>query len=74
LEIRNLGKFVPSSLRFSPNGDLLVIGFVSGALQFYNSKLKKTKGSSNLDLSGFVLEMSIKEREPRTPVVNIEFS
>jgi len=30
LDVKYLGKVPPSAIKFSPNGDLLIVGFTSG--------------------------------------------
>lgn len=41
LSIEYLSK-TPSAIKFSPEGDLLVIGLTSGDLVIYDSKIKKS--------------------------------
>ena len=40
LRSENLGQ-TPTAIKFSPEGDLLIIGFANGDLQYFDSKIRK---------------------------------
>ena len=67
--------YQPTVCKFSPNGDLFVIGSINGDLDVYTPKItpqNTDKGNPfSIDLSNPV---NIKEKETKTAVLNIEFS
>ena len=67
----------PTCIKFTPDGQLLVIGFEHGAIEIYGCQMKRqvtgTAGSkfSRPDMD---IKQTIKDKETRTAVLNMEFS
>ena len=78
LRSENLGQ-TPTAIKFSPEGELLIIGFANGDLQYFDSKIKKnTHGKLSEKYEQPTLKLldgEIRDKSsPGTAVLNIEFS
>ena len=74
--VRNLG-MTPTAVKFSPDGDLLVIGFQISIVMILDSKIQKNtmgKITDRYQLPSLDILMSIKDKDTKTPVLSIEFS
>lgn len=68
---------VPTAIKFSPDGDLLVIGHQNSHLLVLDSKMQKNtmgKITDRYQLPTLELLMSIKDKETKAPVLSVEFS
>ena len=76
LLVRNLG-MSPSAVKFSPDGELLVIGYQVSMVMVLDSKMQRNplgKASERYLLPSLDILMSIKDKETKTAVLSIEFS
>lgn len=76
LQVKYLGN-TPTAIRFSPDGSLLVIGFMNGDVILFDYKIdKNTYGrmGEKFELPPLTMAASLKDTDTRTPVLNIEFS
>ncbi|CAD8183513.1 unnamed protein product [Paramecium pentaurelia] len=76
LLVKNMG-MTPTAIRLSPDGDLLVIGFQNSMVVIMDSKIQKNtmgKVSERYLLPSLDIIMNIKDKDNKTPVLNIEFS
>jgi hypothetical protein len=58
-------KLTPTVVKFSPDGDILVIGFINGDLRLYDSKMKKNtfgKLQDRYELPSLKYLMNLKEK------------
>jgi len=76
LLVKYLGN-TPTAIKFSPDGSLLVIGFMNGDVILFDYKIDKNtygKVGEKYELPQLNLTASLKDADTRTPVLNIEFS
>jgi WD40 repeat protein len=76
LRVHNIG-MNPTAIKFSPDGDFLVIAFQISLVLIIDSKMQKNlqaKTQERYSLPSLDMLMSIKDKDTKTPVVNIEFS
>jgi WD40 repeat protein len=67
----------PTCIKFTPDGNLLVIGFEHGAIEICGAQMKRQiTGNAGTKYSRpeMDIKQTIKEKETRTAVLNIEFS
>jgi len=67
----------PTAIKFSPDGDLLVVGFQTSLVFVLDSKMQKNtmgKITDRYQLPTLDILLPIKDKETKTPVLSVEFS
>ena len=72
LRQENLG-LTPTAIKFSPDGDLMIIGFSNGDLQYFDSKIHKNSENNQPSLK--MLDGETRDKSVvGSAVIMIEFS